>query len=119
LRLLLDEHYADEIAQRLRDASHDAETVSERGLKGLDDEALLVMCAAEGRALVTNNARDFVPLARAWSAAGREHAGVLLTADASMPRHKGGIGRYVAVLTALMEAHLGERALADQVRWLP
>jgi hypothetical protein len=44
---------------------------------------------------------------------------VLLTADASMPRHKGGIGRYVAVLTALMEAHPGERALADQVRWLP
>jgi hypothetical protein len=41
---------------------------------------------------------------------------VLLTADASM---KGGIGRYVAVLTALMEAHPGERALADQVRWLP
>ena len=119
MRLLLDEHYADEIAQRLRDASHNAETVSEHGLKGLEDEALLVMCAAAGRALLTNNARDFVPLARAWSAAGREHAGVLLTADASMACYRDGIGRYVAVLTALMEAHPGERELTDQVRWLP
>lgn len=119
MRLLLDEHYADVIAQRLREAGHDVQTVSERGLKGLDDEALLVLCAGEDRALVTNNVRDFVPLARAWAAAGREHAGLLLTADASLPRHKGGVGRYVTVLSALMDAYPGVRELGDQVRWLP
>jgi hypothetical protein len=116
---MLDAHYADVIAQRLRDAGHDAQTVSERGLKGLDDEPLLALCAHEARALVTNNVRDFVPLARAWAASGRDHAGLLLTADASLPRHKGGVSRYVTVLSALMDAHPGERALADQVRWLP
>jgi hypothetical protein len=119
VRLLLDEHYADEIAERLRERGHDAVTVSERGLKGSEDEALLVLCAAERRALLTNIVRDFVPLARAWGAAGREHAGVLLTADASLPRHRGGIGRLVETLAALMDAHPGEAELADQVRWLP
>jgi hypothetical protein len=41
----------------------------------------------------------------------------VLTSDASLPRHKGTIGRYVAVLSAIIEAHPAERALANQVRW--
>lgn len=119
MRLLLDEHYADEIAERVRERGHDAVTVFERGLKGSEDEALLVLCATERRALVTNNVRDFVPLARAWGAAGREHGGLLLTSDASLPRHRGGIGPLVQALAAVMDAHPGELDLADQVRWLP
>lgn len=119
MKLLFDEHYADEIAEQLRAAGHDAQTVSERRLKGLEDEPLLSLCQHEARALMTNNVRDFVPLARAWSASGRDHAGVLLTSNASLPRHKGTIGRYVVILAALMDAHPAERALANQVRWLP
>ena len=118
MRLLLDEHYADAIAEQLRARGHDAQTVSERGLKGLPDEPLLGLCHGESRALLTNNARDFVPLARQWTAAGREHAGILLTADASLPRHRGNIGRYVEILLAVFEAGQEERALANQVRWL-
>ncbi|MGH2944788.1 MAG: DUF5615 family PIN-like protein [Solirubrobacteraceae bacterium] len=34
MKLLLDEHYANEIAVQLRSTGHDAVTVSERGLKG-------------------------------------------------------------------------------------
>jgi hypothetical protein len=118
VKVLLDEHYADEIAQQLRAAGHDAVTVSERGLKGIDDESLLTLCATESRTLLTNNVRDFIPLVRAWSAAGQGHAGLLLTSDASLPRHKGSIGRYVVLLSALMEGNPADRALADQVRWL-
>jgi predicted nuclease of predicted toxin-antitoxin system len=117
--LLLDEHYADKIADHLRAAGYDAQTVSERRLKGLDDESLLELCHREGRVLMTNNVRDFMPLARSWAAAGRDHAGLLFTSDASLPRHRGAIGRFVAVLSALMDAHPAERALANQVRWLP
>jgi len=119
VKLLLDEHYADEIAEQLRAAGHDAQTVSERGLKGLDDEALLTLCQREARALTTNNVRDFVPLARSWAAAGRDCAGILLTSNASLPRHKGTIGRYVAILSALMDANQAERALSNQTPWLP
>lgn len=118
MRLLLDEHYADAIAQQLRAAGHDAESVSERKLKGIDDEPLLELCNHESRALLTNNVRDFVPLGREWAAAGRDHAGLILTSDARLPRHKGTVGRYVTLLLALMTENRPERALGNQVRWL-
>jgi Domain of unknown function (DUF5615) len=118
VKLLLDEHYADQIARQLRAGGHDAESVSERGLKGLDDEPLLELCERESRALLTNNVRDFVPLVRAWAAAGRDHAGVVLTADSSLRRHKGTIGRYVALLSSLMTGNEAERALSNQIVWL-
>jgi hypothetical protein len=118
VRLLLDEHYADAIAQQLRAAGHDVESVSERRLKGLDDESLLELCSDESRTLVTNNVRDFVPLAREWAAAGRNHAGLIFTSDASLPRHMGTVGRYVTLLAALMAENQPERALGNQTRWL-
>lgn len=99
-------------------ASRSPETVSERGLKGLDDELLLGLCQRESRALVTNNVRDFTPLARAWAAAGRSHAGLIFTSDGSLPRHRGKLGRHVALLDVLMAASQAERALDNQVRWL-
>ena len=86
MKLLLDEHYADDIAAQLRAAGHDAVTVCERALKGTDDESLLVLAVSEGRALLTNNARDFLPLVGRWAASGDDHCGVLLTSDSSMPR---------------------------------
>lgn len=117
--LLLDEHYANEIASQLRAAGQEAVTVSERGLKGIDDESLLALAASEDRALVTNDARDFLALVARSAASGEDHCGLLLTSDASMARAKGSIGRYVESLRHLMEANPGLRALANQVRWLP
>lgn len=119
MKLLLDEHYANEIAARLRVAGHDAVTVSERGLNGIDDESLLTLAASEGRTLLTNNARDFLPLLGRWAASGDDHYGLLLTSDISMPRAKNTIGRYVETLGALMAANPEPRAMVDQVRWLP
>jgi predicted nuclease of predicted toxin-antitoxin system len=119
VKLLLDEHYADHIAVQLRAAGHDAVTVSERGLKGTDDEPLLALAASEDRALLTNNARDFLPLVARWAASGEDHCGVLLTSDSSLPRGKSSIGLYVKLLRRLMDANPGTRALANQVRWLP
>jgi Domain of unknown function (DUF5615) len=118
VRLLLDEHYANAIAEQLRIAGHDAASVSERGLKGMDDEPLLELCDHESRALVTDNVRDFMPLAREWAAAGREHAGLIFTSDASLPRHKRTVGRYVALLSTLMSENPAGRALRNEVRWL-
>ncbi len=119
MKLLIDEHYADEIASKLRATGHDAVTVSERQIKSIDDESLLELAWSEGRALLTNNARDFIPIVGRWAIAGGEHCGLLLTSDSSMPRHKGTIGIYVRCLRAVMEANPGLRALANQVRWLP
>ena len=119
MKLLIDEHYANEIAAQLRAAGYDAVTVSERRITGIDDEPLLALASSEDRALLTNNARDFIPLVARWAAAGQSHGGVLLTSDASLPRGRNSIGLHVECLRALMEVNPGDRALANQVRWLP
>jgi len=119
VKLLLDEHYANEIAAKLRAAGHDVATVSERGLRGIDDEPLLALSSSEDRALLTNNARDFMPIVSRWTTSGMDHCGVLLTSDASMPRGKNTIGLYVRTLQALMDTNPDPTALANQVRWLP
>jgi hypothetical protein len=114
----MDEHYANEIAAALRAAGHDAVTVSEHRITSIDDESLLELASSENRALLTNNTRDFMPIVGRWATSGRNHCGVLLTSDSSMPRHKGTIGVYVRTLRAIMEANSGLRALANEVRWL-
>lgn len=118
MRLLLDEHYSPEIAAQLAQRGHDAVAAVEAGLGGVDDEALLAAAAGRQRALLTNNARHFVPLARRWAAEGRSHSGLLLTADTSMPRGEASIGAYVEALDALLRRHPEADALRDQVRWL-
>lgn len=119
MRLLLDEHYANEIAVELRRHGYDAVSVSERGLKGIAGEPLLELASAEGRALVTNNVREFLAITANWVASGRHHCGLLLTSDASMPRGEQTVGVYVSCLRELMAAHPAERALHDTIRWLP
>jgi hypothetical protein len=104
---------------RLRAAGHDAVTVSEREIKSINDEPLLELARSENRALLTNNARDFMPIIVRWATSGRDHCGLLLTWDNSVPRHKGTIGVYVRTLRAIMEANPAPRALANEVRWLP
>jgi hypothetical protein len=110
VKLLLDEHYANQIALELRTAGHDAGTVSELQIKHINDEALLELAASDDRALLTNNARDLIPLVGRWATCGRDHGGLLPTLDGSMPRHKGTIGLYVHTLRAIMEASAGPRA---------
>ena len=46
---------------------------------GVADADLLVWAAAHQRAIVTENIRDFVPLAQRWAAAGQDHAGLVFT----------------------------------------
>ena len=119
MKLLLDEHYANKIASELRAAGHDTVTVSELQVKGIDDESLLELASSEDLALLTNNARDFLPIVGRWATSGRDYCGLLLTSDDSMPRHRGTIGLYVRTLQAIMEANASPRALANRVRWLP
>jgi uncharacterized protein DUF5615 len=118
VKLLLDEHYAPAIAEQLRAAGHSVDTVLGLGLAGVDDHALLEFCERESYVLLTNNVRDFVPLARERAAQGGEHAGLVFTSDASLPRHSGTIGRFVTLLSSLMTENPAERALANQVCWL-
>jgi predicted nuclease of predicted toxin-antitoxin system len=74
LRFKLAENLPVEVAELLSTAGHDAVTVAHERLGGAQDERLLVVCRAEGRALVTldvglGNIRRYPP---------HDHAGVIL-----------------------------------------
>ena len=118
MRLALDHHYSPVIAALLCERGHDVVAAVERGRQAEDDEALLGLCSAEERSLLTTNVADFTVLARNWQAQGRVHAGLVFTSDASLPRIRGTIGVYVEALDVLLSAHPARAALADRVWWL-
>ena len=120
MRACLDELYSPRIAAELRSRGHDAISVHDRpGLIGLPDAHLLEIMAADRRAIVTENAIDFVPLTRRLALEGREHFGLILTANAALPRSRNTIGRFVRALDAFLAADRTADALRDQVAWLP
>lgn len=119
MRLLLDEHYAPEIARLLRDRGHDVVAVVERtDLVAVSDADLLARMATEGRAVLTENAIDFVPLAQQWALDDRRHAGVLISPSRRMPRRKDTIGLFVRSLDVFLVDREAEDACQDQVLWL-
>ncbi|MDQ6727091.1 MAG: DUF5615 family PIN-like protein [Actinomycetota bacterium] len=118
MRLALDNHYSPVIAQRLREAGHDVVAAIERGWEREDDERILAICADEPRALLTNDVADFTAIYRRWAADGRAHSGLIFTSDASMPRGRATIGRFVGALDALLSLHPGEDAFGERVHWL-
>lgn len=59
---------------------HDATAAfDDPALATLGDDDLLRAASAAGRAVVTENARDFDRIARAWPAAGEHHLGIVFT----------------------------------------
>lgn len=118
MKLALDHHYPTAIAEQLRRAGHDAAAAVEQDRHREPDEALLRLCVADGRALLTNNVGDLVVIARSWAVRGQSHAGLVLTSDASLPRTRAMIGTYVKLLDALLRDHPADGALADRVHWL-
>ena len=119
MRLLLDGHYSPEIARQLRERGHDVIAVAERhDLIGLSDHELFRRVVAEGRAIMTNNVKDFMPLSAQASVEGEKHFGLLLTSDRSLPRSRDAVGRVVGALAAFLQRHPGDDRLAGQIRWI-
>ncbi len=118
MKVALDHHYATAIAIQLRERGYDAVAAVEQGWETESDEALLVICQEQQRALVTNNVGDFTVIARRWAVEGRPHAGLVFTSDASMPRSRLTIGRYVDALAALLRSHPEDGSFIDRSHWL-
>jgi hypothetical protein len=118
VKLALDRHYSTQIAIQLRKRHCDVIPVLGRGWEQEDDQTLLSLCGGEHRALVTNHVADFTVIARRWALEGRHHAGLIFTSDASLPRSRHTIGRYVEALQALIRANPGDEAFMDRVHWL-
>jgi hypothetical protein len=116
--LALDHHYSRAISEQLRARGFDVIAAIERGWETELDEALLVLCEQEQRVLMTNNVADFVVIIRRWAVEGRRHAGLIFTSDASMPRGRDAILRYVESLDTLLRSNRDDHAFADRVHWL-
>ena len=64
---MLDEQLSPQIAVLLRQAGYDIVAVADReDLIGRSDRIVLEVACSEGRAAVTNNIKDFGPLAAEW-----------------------------------------------------
>src|SRR4051812_5673808 len=79
VRLYFDRHIMARLAADLRARGYDVLTTEEARLDTAPDEEQLAFAPAQGRAIVTFNIRDFAPLHDAWQAAGRRHAGVIVS----------------------------------------
>jgi hypothetical protein len=118
VNLALDHHYSRLIAEQLRESGHDVVAAVEHGWEAEDDESLLTLCGSEQRALLTNNVSDFTVIARSWAGQGRSHAGLAFTSDASLPRARGTIGKYVRLLDDLLAENPAPTAFVDRIHWL-
>ncbi len=79
MKAILDEHLSAQIAVLLRQAGFDVVAVVDRDdLVGRTDRIVLEVASRERRAVVTNNIKDFRPLAAGQLARGRTYAGLIL-----------------------------------------
>jgi predicted nuclease of predicted toxin-antitoxin system len=76
--ILLDEDVWVGLAEALREAGYDVVSVNELNRKGLSDEEQMAFATAEGRAILTHNAQDFVPLVEDYFEQGLSHPGVII-----------------------------------------
>lgn len=119
MRLLLDEMYDPTIAEQLRGRGHDVASVYDfPTLVSVDDRDLLLAAIAEGRALVTENVRDLVPIETEIREAGTAHFGLVLTSNRRFPRHRSQVvGALVRALDVFLNDH-GEDEPTSRIWWL-
>jgi hypothetical protein len=102
--LLLDEMFSDAIAQELCGRVHDVlAVVADPALVALPDEQILAHAASTGRALVTANIKDFMPLDAGYRAAGRAHAGLILVHTKTFPQDRTYTSAVTKALSALLD----------------
>jgi predicted nuclease of predicted toxin-antitoxin system len=121
VRLLLDETISPRIARELRESGHDVQAVKKDrpDLAGRTDREIVQRMAAERRAIVTNDIADFQGIHDRMLAAGEEHAGMIFTFDATMPRSKAAIPQWVKWLAGLLAEHPHEDSLCNRIQHLP
>jgi hypothetical protein len=118
VRLLLDVHHSPRAAERLRERGHDVvAAATDQALASLPDEELLLHASAEGRAIVTENAKDFGVIVRTWTTTGKQHAGVIFTSPRRF--HRGRSGYPENLVVALAQLLVAQPEVdKDWVHWL-
>jgi Domain of unknown function (DUF5615) len=116
VRVLLDEQLSGQIARLLRERGLDAHAVVERpDLLQASDREVMDAARREDRAVVTNNIKDFRPLAADRLADGRGHAGLILL-PARRSRTRGATGTLADAIETVMRAH--PDGILDTEHWI-
>lgn len=98
-----DENFSYRVVECLRALGHDVETVQEAGERGGDDPRVLAYATAAGRAVLTDNRRDFERLHRTSAA----HAGIVsCTRDVDANALAARIDRAVTAAGSLVGRHV-------------
>lgn len=102
-RLLLDEMFPKAMADQLHAKGHDVRAIAaDPELAGLPDEEVLAGATEAGRALVTANIKDFMPIDARYRATSRTHAGLIMISSKTFPQNR----TYVTAVTSALDAML-------------
>ena len=116
MKALLDEQLSPQIAALLREDDFDVITVAERDdLVARGDRIIFEFANAEHRAVVTNNIKDFRPLAAEWLAQGRMHAGLVLL-PSSRTRTRAAVPALAGAIEGIMRAN--RHGIAGRELWI-
>ena len=116
MKAILDEQLSPQIAELLRKAGHDVESVIDRAdLAGRSDRVVFETACREGRAVITNNVKDFRPLAAEYLTSGRSHAGLILLPSARA-RSRDAVAAIASAVEVILRDNPG--GLASGERWI-
>jgi hypothetical protein len=117
VRALLDAQLSQEIAKVLRARGLDVEAVTSRDdiADNASDAEIVEIAAGEDRAVVTNNVKDFRPIAGRRLQQGQGHAGLILV-PSTRRRTKAASATLADDIEKTMREH--PDGLADSERWL-
>jgi predicted nuclease of predicted toxin-antitoxin system len=116
VRAILDEQLSPQIAALLRKVGYDVEAVADReDLVGRSDRIIFEVASREGRAVITNNIKDFRPLAAEWLAQGRVHAGLILLPSART-RTRNAVAAIADAIETVLRDH--PDGLTSSERWI-
>jgi len=116
VRAILDEQLSPQIAVLLCQAGYDVDAVADReDLVGRSDRIVFEVACSEDRAVVTNNIKDFRPLAAEWLAQGRVHAGLILLPSTRI-RTRHAIAAVAGAIENVLRDH--PDGLSGSERWI-
>lgn len=105
------------LAKALRDRGHDVVALTERDdiPASASDAEVMIVAAAEGRAVVTNNVKDFRPIAARRILSGEGHGGLLLIPH-TVARSRAATAGLAAAIDKVINEH--QTGLVDTEVWL-
>jgi predicted nuclease of predicted toxin-antitoxin system len=109
-KLHLNEHLSPRLAAQLRQYGFDVTSTLEQNLVEVDDNEQLAFAAAQQRAIVTFNHKDFAVLHAHYQNESREHWGIILSTEESVDILRRRLLRLLNTLSA--------DDLKNQMRWL-